>query len=111
MKTAALILAAALAFAAPAAAQQAPSSIATKQVTVAATATLVVDVRRTRVSLSIENLGTTQIFCGADATVTTSTGYAIAGVAGTTLTLPATAAVYCITSTGTQAVSVIESIQ
>lgn len=84
------------------------ANIATGQATVASTATLVVAARLGRASVKITDLGTTDIFCGA-AGVTTATGDLLAGVKGGSITIPTSAAVYCVDATGTQAVSYMEA--
>lgn len=83
-------------------------AIATSQVTVAATATLTAQARAGRLAVTIQNHGTTAAYCGTSAVLTT-TGFRLPGVDGASITVPTTAVVYCITSSGTQAVSVLET--
>lgn len=80
------------------------SSLATGQVTVAATATLVVAARAGRGYVLVQNLGTTAVYLGG-AGVTTSTGMLLQGVAGAIVKIDAAAAIYGIVASGTQAVS------
>lgn len=82
-------------------------SLATNQVTVAATATLVADSRPNRVSVTITNLGTTDTFCGA-AGVTATTGTLLVGTKGASIKMDTRAAVFCIVASSTQPVSFIE---
>lgn len=84
-------------------------NFATSQVTVAATATLTANFRGNRVAVTIQNHGTTAMFCGPAATVTTLTGFRLPGVDGASITIPSQAAVFCITAASTQIVSVLES--
>lgn len=86
-----------------------PRNIAAAQVTVTGTATLVANNRANRQAVTVENHGTTEMFCGAASSVTTATGFRLPGVDGASLTVPTTAAVWCITGGGSQAVSVLES--
>lgn len=79
---------------------------ATSQVTVAATATLILAGADGRDEVTIEQLGTTPVYIG-KAGVTTSTGLLLPGVIGASLTLPATTSIYGITASGTQAVAVL----
>lgn len=78
----------------------------TAQVTVGTTATLLSPSRDGADEVTIENLGTTQVFLG-KADVTASNGFPLPGVAGASLTLPATEAVYGVVASGTQAVAVL----
>lgn len=100
-----------LALCAPALAQQTGvgANIAAAQVTIAATATLAANARANRVAVTLENHGTTAMYCGPTSAVTTSTGFRLPGVDGASLTLPYRGILYCITASGTQAISVIES--
>ena len=81
-------------------------AFATSQVTVGATPTLISAARDGGDSVTIENLGTTQVFIG-NANVTTGTGFPLPGVVGASLTIPATTAIYGIVASGTQAVAVL----
>lgn len=83
------------------------TTIATGQITVAVTATLIVAARTARKRLVIVNHGATAVYVGG-AAVATTTGLLLAGVAGTTMTLETAAAVYGIVGSGTQAVSYVE---
>lgn len=101
----------ALALCAPAAAQQpgVGANVAPAQVTVTGTATIVANPRGNRVAVTVENHGTTAMYCGGVSTITTGTGFRLPGVDGASLTLPYRGVLYCITGGGSQAVSVIES--
>lgn len=79
---------------------------ATSQVTVASTATLLTASADGRDEVTIQQLGTTPVYIG-KAGVTTATGFPLPGVAGASITLPATEGIYGITASGTQAVAVL----
>jgi hypothetical protein len=81
-------------------------AFATSQVTVGSTPTLISAARDGGDSVTIENLGATQVFIGGP-NVSTTTGFPIPGVAGASLTLGATTAIYGIVASGTQAVAVL----
>ena len=81
----------------------------TSQFTVTTTAQKVADIRQLRGAISLQNLGTTLVACGPSNAVTTSNGFPIQGVAGTTLTIHTTAEVWCIVGTGTQAIAILET--
>lgn len=98
-----------LAIVSPALAQNFQISIKTSQVSVGATATLVAAMLGTRTSITIQNHGTTAMYCGSSNAVTTTTGFRLPGVDGASVTIPSGAAVYCITAAGSQTVSVLES--
>lgn len=85
------------------------ANIAPAQVTVTGSATLVANSRGNRVAVTVENHGTTAMFCGQTSGVTTATGFRLPGVDGASLTLPYRGPLYCITSGGSQAISVIET--
>lgn len=78
----------------------------TSQVTVAATATLIAASADGRDEVTIQQLGTTPVYLG-KANVTTANGFPLPGVAGSSITLPATTGIYGITASGTQAVAVL----
>lgn len=82
-------------------------SVATAQVSVASTATLVAAARAGRGAVIVTNLGAVAVYLGA-AGVTTTTGTLLPGVVGASVTIPTSAAVYGVDATGTQAVSVAE---
>ena len=83
------------------------ASIATAQVSVASTATLVAAARTGRGAVIVTNLGAVAVYLGA-AGVTTSTGTLLPGVVGASVTIPTSAEIYGVDATGTQAVSVVE---
>lgn len=87
---------------------RAPDSLATNQATIATTATQIAAARSGRGSITITNLGTTDVFIGL-AGVTTATGLLLAGVKGTAITVHYNGAIYGIVGTGTQAVSYAET--
>ena len=84
-------------------------TIATGQVSVATTAggTLICAARATRRSITIVNLGTTDVYIGASG-LTTSTGLLLLGAKGAAITLETAAEIYGIVGSGTQSVSYIE---
>jgi len=88
--------------------------VATGQVTIGNTATLISDVRGDptvssfgRRSIKITNLGAVDVFIG-DASVTAVTGDLLPGARGAFVALPTTAAIFGIVASGTQAISFIE---
>lgn len=83
-------------------------NIATGQVSVGTTATLIVPARAGRRALTIVHEGTADIRYGA-AGVTTGTGALLAGTKGTSMTAPVTGALYGIVGTGTQPLSYVET--
>lgn len=82
-------------------------SLATGQVSVGTTATLIAPARAGRQSLLIVNEGTTVVRVGT-ASVATGTGAYLAGTAGQTLRMDTSGAVYGIVGSGTQTVSFVE---
>lgn len=78
--------------------------VATNQVTVADTATLIRAADPRRRGLLIVNHGTTAVFVG-DSTVTTTTGLLLAGVVGASVSVPTKGAVYGVVASGSQVVS------
>lgn len=60
-----------------------------------------------RIAIMVEQLGTVNVYLGGSG-VTTSTGFLLPGVVGATVTLPITAALYCITSSASQVVAFTE---
>jgi hypothetical protein len=84
------------------------ANLATAQVSVAATATLIVAARAGRKEVTIINHGTTDLYLGSSSGVTTSTGQLLAGVKGEGVTYSGGAAIYGIAASGSQTVSVAE---
>ncbi len=84
------------------------SNLATSQVTANSTATQLAAARPTRGAITVQNLGTTPVYVG-PAGVTAANGLLLPGVVGATVTIPTTAAVFGIASTGTQPVAVLET--
>ena len=80
----------------------------TTQVVVGATPTLLAAGRIGADDITIENLGTTQVFIG-NANVSPTTGFPIPGVAGASLTIPVTTDVFGIVASGTQPVAVLRT--
>jgi hypothetical protein len=81
--------------------------IATGQVTVEDTATLIVAARHNRRAVLVINEGSTDVRVGV-VDVDTATGALLTGVKGASVSIPTTAAVYGIVASGTQAVSYVE---
>lgn len=87
----------------------APSdSVATGQVSIGATATLIAAARPGRSSVTIVNGGTTDVFIGGSG-VTTTTGMLLSGTKGQLITIPTSGAVYGVVATGTESVSEMEA--
>lgn len=84
------------------------STLATAQVSVAATATVIAAARTGRSQVTVTNLGTTDVFLGGSG-VTTTTGILLTGTKGASVTLTFAGALYGIVATGTQSVSVAET--
>lgn len=82
-------------------------NIATSQVSVAATATLIAALRSGRRSITVEQLGTTAVYLGGSG-VTTANGVLLAGTVGSSVTMNFTGALYGITASGTQTVAEFE---
>lgn len=80
----------------------------TAQVVIGTTPTLIAAARPGSDDITIENLGTTQVFLG-NASVSTTTGFQLPGVAGASVTLPVTVALFGIVASGTQAVAVLRT--
>jgi hypothetical protein len=74
------------------------SSFNTGQISVLATATLIVAQNTGRHAVLITNTTTTAIYLGIDATVTTPTGQLLPGVVGASISIPSKSAVYGISS-------------
>ena len=83
-------------------------SFNTNQVTVTGTATEIVAENDGRLSVLITNLGTTAVYIGSNANVTTSTGQLLPGVVGASISIPTKSPVYGITSGGSQPVSFLD---
>ena len=80
----------------------------TGQVSVGASATLIVAANHDRSGLVITNLGTTDVYIGL-AGVTTSTGHLLPGTKGASVAFSTTLAVYGITGGGEQSVSYLQT--
>jgi hypothetical protein len=80
---------------------------ATGQVSVGATATILVAPKNARRGLIVVNHGATDVFLGGS-DVTASTGLLLAGVKGTALGIPTNDALYGITGGGNQTVSFMD---
>jgi hypothetical protein len=85
-------------------------NLASSQVSVDTTSggKLIAAARAGRGAVTIINTGTIAVFIGPSG-VTTSTGALLPGIAGASITIPTTAAVYGIVSNGSQTVSVLET--
>lgn len=84
-------------------------NMAVSQVNVGVSATQVVAARSTRQSVTITNTNTVAVYCGPTNAVTTSNGFWIPGVIGQTQVFSTTGAVWCVTGSGTELVSVAET--
>jgi len=102
-----LILALLAAFLVTAAPTYDYNNLNTNQVSVGSTATLIAAQRPGRLSVSIVNLSSTDIYIGPSG-VTTSSGTLLLGTRGTALTVPSAVAVYGVVATGTASVSYME---
>lgn len=85
-----------------------PSNIATGQVSVGTSATLIVAARSGRKNVIIVQGGTTNVYLGGS-TVTTATGGELVGIEGTGFQIDGAAAVYGVVGSGTQTVSYVET--
>lgn len=85
-------------------ASEGSSELATGQVTVTNTATLIVPARATRRSITIVAVGTTDSYLGSD-TVTTTTGVLLVGTKGGSFTFETTQPIYAIVAAGSQVIS------
>jgi hypothetical protein len=82
------------------------TTIATNQVTVGATSTLIVAQRTGRRAVLVTNHGTVDVYVGVTG-LTTGNGFLLKGIAGATVSIPTAAAIYGITGSS-QAVSFME---
>lgn len=108
-----IVLAAALLLLAGAAVAQQPSNQRfwrTSQVSVATSATLVAVNTPTRSAVTITTVGTNQVYCGNSNAVTAGNGQPINPTANSSITIPTSAAVWCIAASA-QTVAVMESYQ
>lgn len=85
------------------------NNFASSQHLVTNTASLIVAARPGRIAVTIQQLGSTFVYLGMTAGVTTSTGIPLLGTPGASITLPVTSAIYGIVPAGTQNVSVAET--
>lgn len=81
---------------------------ASQNASIGTSAGVVVSSRGDRKRLTVIQMGTTPVYLGSSAAVTTSNGALLAGVVGQTLVFETTAALYGIVSSGTGSVSVVE---
>jgi hypothetical protein len=81
----------------------------TNQVTITGTATQIVAAFSSRSGIVITNLGTTDVYIGENANVTTSTGHLLPGTKGASLSFSTTGAIYGITGGSSQAVSYLQT--
>ena len=89
------------------------ANIATGQISVGSTATLIAAARTGapgtgRVDITIVNWSTVDVFLGGSG-VTTSNGMKLPGVLGASITITVTSAIYGIVATGTESISYIET--
>lgn len=87
--------------------ERAAATIATNQVSVGASATLIVTANASRKRVTIVQHGTTDVYLGGSG-VTTSTGALLAGTKGNQLIFRGDDAIYGIVASGTQTVSYTE---
>ena len=80
-------------------------AVQTGQVSVTGTATQIVGQYSSRSGIVITNLGTTDVYIGENAGVTTSTGHLLPGTKGASLSFSTTGAIYGITGGSSQTVS------
>lgn len=83
-------------------------NIATAQVTVGITATLIVAARTNRISATVVQTGTVVVYMGG-ANVTVLNGVPLGNTQYSTFTFQGGAAIYGIVATGTQTVAVVEN--
>jgi len=86
-----------------------PANLATAQVSVGASATQVVASRSGRSLLSVENTSTTDVYCGPANTVTTANGLLLPGTKGSSFNVAYTAAMWCITASGSATLTAAET--
>lgn len=79
----------------------------TSQVTVGAAATLISPDTAGRDTVTIMNLGSTPVYLGNSANVTTANGFPLPGTVNATVTMETTAPIYGIVAAGSQAVAVL----
>jgi hypothetical protein len=91
----------------PTTAPASAANIAPNQVSIATTATLIAAARPGRQTITVEQLGATAVYLGG-AGVTTGTGAWLPGVAGSSITLNFSGALYGITASGSEAVAEYE---
>ena len=84
-----------------------PANIATGQGSVTTMAALLVGARTGRRTVTIENTGTTPVYLGGSG-ITASNGFLLPGVAGVSLTISFSGALYAVTASGTAAVTFYE---
>lgn len=87
---------------------QSPGTIATNQISVGTSPTLISSARTGRTALTIVNHGTTDVFIGTS-NVSNTSGILLTGTRGQTLVFDGSASVYGIVSSGTQTVSFVET--
>ena len=90
-----------------------PAAIAPAQASCGTTATLIVAARTGaigtgRVNAFVENGGTVAVYVGGSG-VTPTTGLLLPGTVGASLSIPTTAALYCVVASGTEPVSAMET--
>lgn len=83
-------------------------NVAASQATVTSTAAAVVSSRAGRSLLVLVNLGTVAVYCG-PSTVTTANGLLLPGILGASISLPYQGALYCVTASTSQAISIGET--
>lgn len=90
-------------------AQTTPTNFVTSQVTCSSVAAVLVPARPSADhTATIEQTGTNPFYIGT-ATVTSSNGFLIPGTAGSSYTVAASTAIYCVTGSSTSVVTVVET--
>lgn len=85
------------------------ANLATGQVSVANTATLIAALRSGRQAITIVNTAATAVYLGNSTGVTTSTGTLLPGIVGASVTMNTQSAIYGISATGSETVTEFET--
>lgn len=78
------------------------------QVSVGSSATKIVGGNESRHTVVITNLGSTAVYIGPNANVTSSNGQLLPGSVGASISIPTSGPVYGVASTGSQTVSFLD---
>lgn len=87
---------------------QSPQNLATAQVTVGTSATLLAALRSGRNAITVENAATTAVYIGGIG-VTIANGFLLPGVVGASITIPFQGALYGIVAASTEVVTILET--